>query len=167
MTPFVDSAPLIGDGAALMARMRRDGYLFLPGLLPPEPVRALQRQVGAIAREAGWLRADTPVEESIADDEGFCVDPDPAYLRVLRRINRLRDYHALKHHPALMGLFERMLGGAILPLPKVLMRNIFPNRGDFTTKAHQDFPNVQGTEDVFTAWFPLIDCPIEIGRAHV
>jgi hypothetical protein len=167
MQRFVDSTDLIMNGPALADRMRRDGYLFLRGLLPAEVVRSVQRQVGAIAREAGWLRRDTPVADAIADPAGFCVDPDPTYLTTLRQINRLEDYHALKHHPALTGLFERMLGGAILPHPRVLMRNIFPARDDFTTKAHQDFPNVQGTTEVFTAWFPLIDCPLETGPLQI
>ncbi len=167
MDAFVDSTALAGDGAALADRMRRDGYLFLRGLLPAEPVCALQRQIGAIARDAGWLQRDAPVEDAVADLAGFCVDPDPTYLATLRRINRLEAFHALKHHPALMTLFERMLGGPVFPHPRVLMRNIFPAREAFTTKAHQDFPNVQGTTEVFTAWFPLIDCPMEVGPLQV
>jgi hypothetical protein len=167
MQGFVESGGLVADGPALAARMRRDGYLFLPGLLPAADVAAVQLEVGALAREAGWLRADRPVAEATADPGGFCVDPDPVYLATLRRINRLESYHALKHHPALIGVLERMLGGAILPHPRVLMRNIFPARDEFTTKAHQDFPNVQGTEEVYTAWLPLIDCPMEVGPLQV
>ena len=60
-----------------------------------------------------------------------------------------------------------MPGGAVLPHPRALMRNIFPAREDFTTKAHQDFPHVQGTTEVFTAWMPLIDCPMETGPMQV
>jgi hypothetical protein len=164
---FHDSTDLIQDGPALAARMRADGYLFLRGLLPTDVVRDLQLQVGAIARDAGWLRRDRDIAEAIADLNGFCVDPDPAYLTTLRAINRLEDYHRLKHHPALISLFERMLGGPVLPHPRVLMRNIFPEREDYTTKAHQDFPNVQGTTEVFTAWLPLIDCPLEVGPLQV
>ena len=104
---------------------------------------------------------------AIADSAGFCVDPDPTYLKTLRRINRLEDYHALKHHPVLIDLLERMLGGAILPHPRVLMRNIFPEREEYTTKAHQDFPNVQGTTEVYTAWMPLIDCPMDVGPLQI
>jgi hypothetical protein len=167
IAPFIDSSVLIQDGSALAARMNRDGYLFLPGLLSPADVAAVQRQVGEVARDAGWLRRDVPVGDAIADLSGFCVDPDPKYLHTLRRINRLEDYHALKHHPALIGLFERMLGGPILPHPRVLMRNIFPAREEYTTKAHQDFPNVQGTTEVYTAWLPLIDCPMEVGPLQV
>jgi hypothetical protein len=147
--------------------MRRDGYLFLPGLLPRDDVAAVQRQVGEIARDAGWLRRDQPLDAAIAEPSGFCVDPDPTYLTTLRRINRLEDYHALKHHPVLIGLLERMLGGPILPHPRVLMRNIFPARDEFTTKAHQDFPNVQGTTEVYTAWLPLIDCPMQVGPLQI
>jgi hypothetical protein len=47
------------------------------------------------------------------------------------------------------------------------MRNIFPARDEFTTKAHQDFPNVQGTTEVYTAWMPLIDCPMDVGPLQV
>jgi len=167
MQSFVDSTDLRADGAALAARMARDGYLFLRGLLPEAVVRNVQLQVGALAREAGWLQRDAPVEAALADPAGFCIDPEPGYLDTLRRINRLEDYHALKHHPALIGLFERMLGGAILPHPRVLMRNIFPAREAFTTKAHQDFPNVQGTEAVYTAWIPLIDIPLAAGPLQI
>jgi hypothetical protein len=167
MRPFVDSTDLLDNGTALAERMRRDGYLFLRGLLPAEAVHSVQRQVGEIARADGWLKADRPVEEAVVDPAGFCVDPDPVYLRTLRKINLLEDYHRLKHHPALLGFFERMLGGAVFPHPRVLMRNIFPAREEFTTKAHQDFPNVQGTEEVYTAWIPLIDIFLGMGPLQV
>jgi Phytanoyl-CoA dioxygenase (PhyH) len=167
MQAFIDSSDLVGDGAALAERMQHDGYLFLPGLLPRDDVGAVQRQIGKIARDAGWLRRDRPVEDAIADLAGFCVDPDPTYLKTLRRINCLEDYHALKHHPGLIDVLERMLGGAVLPHPRVLMRNIFPQHEEYTTKAHQDFPNVQGTTEVYTAWMPLIDCPLNVGPLQI
>lgn len=167
MKPFFDATPLLADPEALQARMRQDGYLFIRNLVPADAIATVQRQVGERARAAGWLRADAPVEEARADPAGFCVDPEPRYLETLRRINHLEAYHALKHHPALIGFLERLLGGPILPHPRVLMRNIFPDREAFTTKAHQDFPNVQGTEEVYTAWMPLTDCPIEVGPLQV
>jgi hypothetical protein len=167
MQTFIDSSDLISDGPALAARMQRDGYLFLPSLLPRDDVAKVQHQIGEIARDAGWLRRDAPVQDAVAEPSGFCVDPDPTYLTTLRRINRLEDYHALKHHPVLIDLLERMLGGPILPHPRVLMRNIFPARDEFTTKAHQDFPNVQGSTEVYTAWMPLIDCPMDVGPLQV
>jgi hypothetical protein len=167
MHPLEDASPLVQDGPALAARMARDGYLYVRGLLPADVVARVQRDVGDVARDAGWLRRDAPLVEAIADPAGFCVDPEPRYLEVLRRINRLESYHALKHHPRLLGLFERMLGAPVFPHPRVLMRNIFPGRPEYTTKAHQDYPNVQGTTDVYTAWMPLVDCPPELGGLQV
>ena len=167
MQPFFDATPLLGDVGALRARMRQDGYLFVRGLLPRDAVANVQRQVATLARDGGWLAADAPVEAARADLAGFCVDPEPRYLDVLRRINHLEDYHALKHHPALTGFLEGLFGGPILAHPRVLCRNIFPARAEFTTKAHQDFPNVQGTEEVYTAWIPLIDIPIQTGPLQV
>jgi ectoine hydroxylase-related dioxygenase (phytanoyl-CoA dioxygenase family) len=167
MQPFFDATDLIGDLPALRARMDADGYLFLRGVLPQAPVAALQRAIGAIARDAGWLVADAPVEAAQADPAGFCVDPEPRYLEVLRRINRLEAYHALKHHPALLGLIEQLLDGEVFPHPRVLMRNIFPAREAYTTKAHQDYPNVQGTTEVYTAWIPLIDVGLDTGPLQV
>ena len=167
MQPFFDATPLLGDSEALRARMRQDGYLFIRSLLPAEAIANVQRQVGELARAAGWLLPDAPVAEARANQAGFCVDPEPRYLETLRRINRLEDYHALKHHPALIGFLEGLLGGEILAHPRVLCRNIFPAREEFTTKAHQDFPNVQGTEEVYTAWIPMIDIPMEAGPLQV
>jgi len=155
------SATIVKDGPALAARMAADGYLYLPGLLPTGTVANVQRQVAGIARDAGWLRRDAPLADALADPRGFCVDPEPRYLEVLRLINRLEAYHALKHHP------ERLLGAQIFPHPRVLMRNIFPAQPEYTTKAHQDYPNVQGTPEVYTAWIPLIDCPRELGGLQV
>lgn len=167
MHPLESSIALVADGPALARRMARDGYLYLPGLLPTEAVAGVQADVAAIARDAGWLRADAPLAAAVADPDGFCIDPDPRYLEVLRRINRLESYHALKHHPALLGSVERLLGAPAFPHPRVLMRNIFPGEPEYTTKAHQDYPNVQGTTDVYTAWIPLIDCPSEVGGLQV
>jgi hypothetical protein len=167
MQDFTDSTALRDDPPALAARMAHDGYLLIRGLLPRDVPASLQRRIGAIVRAVGWLRHDRPVEEAIADLSGFCIDPDPTYLATLRRINRLEDYHALKHHPALMQFFARLLGGEVFPHPRVLMRNIFPARTEYTTKAHQDFPNVQGTQEVYTAWIPLIDCPLAVGPLQI
>ena len=77
--PFRESTDLIQNGPALADRMREDGYLFLRDLVPEAAIRDLQREVGIIARDAGWLRQDRDVVEAIADPAGFCADPDPAF----------------------------------------------------------------------------------------
>ena len=157
------------DGAALARRMKREGYLFIKGLVPRQPVLELHRQFLGIAAEAGWLRRGHAADETIAEPTAACSDPEPEHLEVLRRQYALEALHALPHHPAVLGLFARMLGGPVLVHPVIIARNVFPHSAEFdnTTVAHQDYPHVQGTTECFTAWMPLGACPREMGGLAV
>ena len=64
-------------------------------------------------------------------------------------------------------MFERMLGEAVLPHPRLIGRTIFPQREAFTTPPHQDFIPIQGTTETYTAWFPLHDLPPDMGGLEV
>jgi len=166
--PFVDSTDLVNDGAALAARMEREGYLFVRGLLPREEVLALRAQFLAIAARAGWLRRDRPVADGVADPAAACKDPEPRYLEHFRSMWKLEALHRLKHHPNVVGLFERMFGEAVLVHPMMVARNIFPRRGgfDFTTGAHQDRIHIGGGAS-YACWVPLGDCPLAKGGLTV
>jgi len=164
LKPFVDSTPIAGDGAALAERMARDGYLFVRGLLPRRAVLDVRRQLLEAAAKGGWLRRGLPLEAGAADDAAACCDPEPDYLRVFRGMWTNEDLHALKYHPALTGLFERLFGEPVLVHPMFVQRNIFPARGgfDFTTRAHQDKVHIGGGTS-YAAWIPLGDCPVAKG----
>jgi len=161
--PFTDSAGIADDGAALRARIERDGFLFLPGLLPRTAVLEARAAMIAVLAEAGWLDPRHDPDRAIPDMDRFCVEPEPAFMQVYYRELSQKSLNALQHHPALVGLFERMLGGPVLPHPRITARNIFPHREDFTTPAHQDYVAIQGTPDHFAAWIPLGDCGPEMG----
>ena len=163
MTPFIDSRDILDDGPALAARMRRDGYLFMSGLLDREPVAELGEAMRAVAREAGWIADDG----ATARPEAACVDPDDACVAVLRRQYRLPALHRLPHSPAILGLMENLVGEPVLVHPMVIPRNIFPQRPEFTTPAHQDFPHIQGTPETYAVWIPLGDCPVETGGLQI
>lgn len=167
MQPFLDSTDILNDGPELRRRMQRDGYLFLRGLLPTAVVEGLRLQVLAIAQEAGWLKAGTPLVDAIADLNGFCVEPEPAYMQKYHAMYKLPEFHAIQHHPNLLGLFARMLDETVLPHPRIIGRTIFPQREAFTTPPHQDFIPIQGTADTYTAWIPLSDLPTELGGLQV
>ena len=92
-----------------------------------------------------------------------CVDPQPAFVDVLRRFYRCPDGHALKLHPNVMELFEGLFGEPVLAHPLLIPRCIFPQRPDFTTPSHQDYPHIQGTTETFSLWLPLGDCPAAMG----
>jgi len=162
--PFVDSTAIASDGPALAARMERDGYLFVRGLLPRDEVLALRARFLAIAARAGWLRRDRPVADGVADPAGSCKDPEPRYLEHFRSMWKLEALHRLKHHPNVVGLFERMFGEPALVHPMMVARNIFPRRNgfDFTTGAHQDRVHIGGGAS-YACWVPLGDCPLAKG----
>ena len=167
MQPFVDSTDISDNGPELQKRMGRDGYVFIRELLPPDVLEHLRMQLLEIAREGGWVKPDTPLEDAIAELNGFCVEPEPKYMEVYRHMYKLQAFHALPHHANLIGLFERMLGEPVMPHPRIIGRTIFPQREVFTTPAHQDFVGFQGTPETYTAWMPLSDVPREVGGLQI
>lgn len=167
MPTFLDSTPLIDDPSALRARMERDGYLLVRSLLPADALEALRLRFLAIVRAAGWVEVAAPLADAIADQDGFCVEPTPEYMDIYRRLYALPQFHALQHHPALVGLLEKLLDSPVLPHPRLIARVIFPKRESFTTPPHQDFIPIQGTAATYTAWFPLHDLPPAMGGLEV
>ncbi len=167
MKPFLDSTDVIDDGPALKKRMDRDGYLYIRQLLPVEMLENLRRQILEIARDGGWIEKDSPLEDAIADMNGFCAEPQEAYNKVYMRMYKLQAFHAIQHHPNLVELLERMLDETVLPHPRMIGRTIFPQKDVYTTPAHQDFVPIQGTPDTYSAWFSLTDLPREMGGLQI
>ncbi len=167
MQPFLDSTDLAADPAALNERLAAEGYLFIRGLLPRAAVLEVRRQCRAVAAAGGWLDPAYPVDDGVANPAAACTDPEPRYVEVFRRLYRLESLHALKHHPAIVSFFERLLGEPVLVHPLFVMRNIFPERPESTTPAHQDYVHIQGTPDTYTVWIPLGDVPMEQGSLQV
>lgn len=167
MQPFTDSRDILDSGTGLQKRMERDGYLFISGLLPGETVEQLRLKQLKIALEEGWVNADAPLEDGVADLNGFGVEPEPEYMRVMGRMTSLQGFYALAQHPDLIGMFERMLGESVLPHAKVIGRCLFPQREAFTTPPHQDYVFIRGTAETYTAWIPLQDLPPEMGGLQI
>ncbi len=157
---FTDSTDLAQDGPALAARIARDGYLFIRGLLPRPDVLEVRRQFLDLASRGGWLDTTRPMEDAIANTAAACKDPEPRYLEIFRPMWKLEALHRLKHHANLVGLFERMFGETVLVHPLLVARNIFPQTAsfDFTTGSHQDRIHIGGGIS-YAAWTPLGDCP--------
>ena len=169
MQPFRDSTDILNSGPELRKRVQQDGYLFLRGLLSADVLENLRMQFLEIAREAGWVLTGRDgvtsplLQDAVADLSGFCVEPEPKYMDVYRHMYALQEFHAVQHHPNLIGLFEQMFGEPVMPHPRIIGRTIFPQRDAFTTPPHQDFIPIQGTAETYTAWIPLSDLPAELG----
>jgi hypothetical protein len=134
------------DRQALRARLVRDGYLFLRGLLDPEEVLGFRRYY--------FERTEGAVERAAFRKVLFGeVVPGP-------------EYAAFCAQPALQGWFEWFLGGETFLHKRKIIRQTSPGeRGiGFATQAHYDLVYLrEGTDRVLSAWIPLGDCPVTLG----
>jgi phytanoyl-CoA dioxygenase PhyH len=60
-----------------------------------------------------------------------------------------------------------LLGASAFPHPLSIARLAFPRNETWATPPHQDFPNNQGTEDLYACWMPLGDCPTKQGSLAI
>lgn len=172
---LTDSSPLLGNSAALLERAEENGYLFFRGLLDRDRIIDLRRQMMDVVAAHGWLVEGSDPMDGIADvpafdrvppvEAGFCGTGVP--LAAYQDIYRIQDFHGIGHDPALMSLYQGLLGGTVIRQPLSIARVMVPGTTFVPTPAHQDFIHIQGTKNVWTAWFPVGDCPRELGGLSV
>lgn len=167
MNEFTAANDLLHQPEALRAQAAADGYLFFRGLLEPETLQSLRRQILTLCADAGWLAPGSDPTEGIAAPGLAPVEGEPAFMEVYNQVNRLEDFHALAHDPALLAMLGDLFGEQPLVHARNIARIIFPQATQFTTPAHQDYIHIQGTEETWTAWIPLSDCPRELGSLAV
>lgn len=166
MKPFFDATPLLGDQQALRQRLDDDGYVFLRGIIPGDVLLSLRREITDICARHGWLRAGTDPMDAISDHRPV-VEGDEAYYPVYNEIQRLESFHALAHEPSLLQTMKKLVGESTFPHPLSICRLVFPNNDVWATPPHQDYPNNQGTPDLYASWIPLGSCSTNMGSLSV
>lgn len=169
---YPDATPLLADPPALRAQAEREGFLFFKGLLPRADVLELRRQLMAIAERHGFIKPGTAVMDGIANQQAVDLlsREDVSFAgvgcpkRVYDDVQRLQTFHAMAHHPALIGMFEKLFGTTVLPHARNICRMMLPSKFGAPTPPHQDYIHIQGTKNVWTAWFPVGDCPLPLGN---
>lgn len=167
MQAFAESSNLTGQPEALRARAAQDGYLFFRGLLPEGTLRAARAAILEVCARFGFLNPAHPLNEAVAAEGVRYREGDPEYMAAYDEIQRLESFHALSHEPALLEALRGLFGEEVLVHPRNIARVMFPQNNEFTTPAHQDYVHIQGTEETWTAWIPLGDCPRELGGLEV
>ncbi|UAJ79516.1 phytanoyl-CoA dioxygenase family protein [Leifsonia sp. ZF2019] len=171
LRPFRDSTDLLGSGELLRRRADEDGYLFFRQLLPRADVERVRRAISEVLVTEGSL-VDA---ESGAVDRAH-VDAIPADLMrqdigisesAYVAVQRVQDMHRLPHHPALLALYRDLFDDEVFVHPRHIVRAMTGHPALRPTPAHQDFPLIQGTQNTWTAWFPLADTPLERGPLSV
>jgi ectoine hydroxylase-related dioxygenase (phytanoyl-CoA dioxygenase family) len=152
-----DSNDLLGDAAALRARMAEDGYLFLPGFFDREEVRAVRRAICDVLAQDDLLDPTRPVEAAVAKPGiEMYFRPDIANQSAARPM-----LERLIYGDQIMAFYAALLGGEATHYDYTWLRAIAPGKG---TYPHCDVVYMgRGTPNVFTAWTPLGDVPLHVG----
>jgi hypothetical protein len=161
---FSDATALLADPSALRARAAGEGCLFFAGLLDRERVLDLRGRFLEILSRHGWLAEGSDSGEARPGREAV-TENDPDFRPVFDDFQRLRAFHAMAHAPAILGAMIALFGDPALPHPRNIGRIMFPDAP--VTPPHQDFIHIRGTENTWTAWIPLGDCPRTVGGLAV
>jgi hypothetical protein len=160
---LADSGGLADDPAALRARLAADGYVFLRGLLPADPVRAAADRVAAELRAGGWSAAGSPrLKPGAGPLEALA---DPSYRAAVLS----RAFNALPYQASLRATVRRILGPAAFSYPVKVLRAVAPEFLSARTTGryiHCDYLGA-GVQDMLTTWIPLADVPAELGGLAV
>jgi Phytanoyl-CoA dioxygenase (PhyH) len=149
------SDSVTGDPDALRARLEEDGYLFLPGLLDREAVRAGRTELLGHVHAHGALDPAYPIEDGVlrpdAEELGLWQGY-PSTSEVLLSVLR---------GDTMMRLFADILGGDVRSYDFVWLRTQPRSHG---VEPHCDLVFMgRGTPDVLTCWTPFGDIALGAG----
>jgi hypothetical protein len=149
------SADFQDQPVALRERMQADGYLYLPGRLDPDVVSAARNAMIDRLESVGALDPEAPRDEVVAH-------PELGASGLLELAMGVPEMHDLLYDGEMMAFWDAFLGGPTRHFDYTWFR-----AGTSTvepTAPHCDtvFMN-RGTEDLYTAWTPLMDVPYELG----
>ena len=164
--PFVESNDVLDQPDRLQDRAKRDGYLFFRNLIDPDTILQLRRDFLEICDRHGWIKEGTDVMDGIRNG-GPYREGQEEYWPILDAFQSLESFHAFAHYPSILDVCDKLFGEPTLPHPRNIGRIMFPENIRYTTPAHQDYIHIQGTEETYTAWIPLGDCPQYFGGLAV
>lgn len=151
---LVSSIDFIDDMQVLRARMREEGYLYLPGYLNRDEVLATRRVIAGRLSAEGLLEPDSDIMDCIARANST-VDfrPDLVQDNV--------PLHRLLYDGPMMEFHTRFLNGSVRHFDFTWLRAVAPGHG---TPPHMDIVYMgRGTPNLYTAWTPLGDISLETG----
>lgn len=164
---FVDRSSLLQHPEQLREAAERDGYLFFRGLLPRDRVLGLRRQILTVLQSEGLLSPEHDLMDGVCDLEAVAAMPLRVDVGVsediYKRIQKLEEFHAISHDPALKNAFGLLFGEESIPHPRCIGRIMTPHPASRVTPTHQDFLHIQGAVQTWSFWFPVGDCPKELG----
>ncbi len=159
------SDEVLHDTEALRRRMDEDGYLFLPGLLNVDEVNAARLEVMNRLNEIGALDPAHPVSEGVASEKE--INPAATGPFMPRMANDNPQLDQVIHEGPLIDFFTRFLGGPVRHYDYTWFRCKRPGT-THATNPHLDIVYMgRGTKELFSAWVPYGDVPLQMGGLMV
>lgn len=165
-----NSSDLLNHPDQLRKRAEEDGFLFFRGLLPLEPIMELRKEALLQIEKEGLLAPGHELMSGIADMEAcqkFSSDSTNLSRKAYAEIQSLPSFHHFAHHPKLISVYHALFQEEVLVHPRNIMRMVVPAKNIYPTDPHQDVLYIAGTENTWTSWIPLGDCPREIGNLSI
>lgn len=163
--PFADATEVQEKPASLRTMAERHGHLLLRGLLPESAIAPLRDVAINAARIEGLITTSpTPrlAREAVETWGGYA---DPRWVAMQQIVLAHEAARTLPTHPSLLALFEALYEGAVRTHRGDICRVGLPHdtSPQHTTPPHQDHFYVGGSTKLWTAWTPLLPCPLELG----
>jgi ectoine hydroxylase-related dioxygenase (phytanoyl-CoA dioxygenase family) len=141
--------------AAEVEGFRRDGFLAMPGLLPPEIIEGCRRRTDALLED--------PASGAIFR---FGADGGRIHCKIPQLAQRDDLFRAVAQHPAIAAIVESLLGPARIFRDVVIGK---PPMAGAVVHYHQDaaYWDIEPPDLALSAWIALDDAPREAGCLQV
>jgi ectoine hydroxylase-related dioxygenase (phytanoyl-CoA dioxygenase family) len=149
-----ESNDAVGDFEELQRRMDADGYLFIRDFHPRVEIEAVRSEIMAAFAAEGLLDPTFPIA-----DGRHIPDQNPYFRPDLAKKNEklLR----VVYGPRMMAFYSGLLGAEAMHYDFTWFRAIGKGGG---TMPHCDVVYMgRGTHQLYTAWVPYGDIPLEVG----
>ncbi|WP_090986126.1 phytanoyl-CoA dioxygenase family protein [Paenibacillus sp. CF384] len=172
---FEDATPLLAVPEELRREAEKKGYLFFKHFFTREEVIDLRGQMLNVLQEEGLLDDEAPLLDGIGNQpiidqmtvEELNWNGIGTTQQVYHKVQKLESFHAVAHHPKLLGLFDTLFGERTFPHPRNIARIMLPSDKLNVTPPHQDFLHIQGSYTTWTCWAPIGDVPKALGGLSV
>ncbi|HTL52816.1 MAG TPA: phytanoyl-CoA dioxygenase family protein [Planctomycetota bacterium] len=144
-----ESNDILGNVAALHARIQEDGYLLIRGLHDRKKVLDARRQIMEKIAAKGGIQTGTDIMDGVISDAG----KKGGFFGGVNDLTMSPAFQDLVKAKEVMGFFDRFLGGPAATFDYKWLRAV--GTGE-STGAHYDIVYMgRGTQKLYTCWSPL------------
>ena len=157
--PLRDSAAACNDGTELRRRLKEDGYLYVPGALDVNAVRAAR---GAILERLAFVgEISDPHQGAVSSGESKRAEMVESLGEFWQSLCEHPKLRAVTHRGAIQDLMRRIFDADTRSFDFLWLRAMHPGRA---SAYHFDHVYMnRGTDKLLTVWTPLGDVALDEG----